>query len=302
MDEILDENVPVSPEHLRKELLARFIKVLEQDEKIHISHREIKDRLQEYLRKQLDLHSQNINKRPRVQIEENKSISDGQFSDACAKILSSAVNNPDLLANDGFIGVVHLMKEGVFKPDEVTKDNVLEIINEFIKTQITCHDIVSARSNGDFVKELSLFSERAKQNNQIEVQSSASKEETKIPSLKFSELANKYIDSKISDEAWKSHSLPDHKSRLNTFIEVMGDKAIDEITRDDMRKYRETLRKLPPNRAKSKLYKGKSIEQILKMKPKTVYSVKTVNIFVEAASSLFEWAMREGIMTFNLNP
>ncbi len=299
MDEILDENVPVSPEHLRKELLARFIKVLEQDEKIHISHREIKDRLQEYLRKQLDLHSQNINKRPRVQIEENVSISDGQFSDACARILSSAVNNPDLLANDGFIGVVHLMKEGVFKPDEVTKDNVLEIINEFIKTQITCHDIVNARSNGDFVKELPLFNERAKQNNQIDVQSSAPKEETKIPSLKFSELANKYIDSKISDEAWKSHSLPDHKSRLNTFIEVMGDKPIDEITRDDMRKYRETLRKLPPNRAKSKLYKGKSIDQILKMKPKTVYSIKTVNIFVEAASSLFEWAMREGIMTFN---
>ncbi|NCD09919.1 MAG: hypothetical protein EOL98_10930 [Negativicutes bacterium] len=36
MDEILDENVPVSPEHLRKELLARFIKVLEQDEKIQV--------------------------------------------------------------------------------------------------------------------------------------------------------------------------------------------------------------------------------------------------------------------------
>ena len=66
MDEILDENVPVSPDHLRKELLARFIKVLEQDDKIHISHREIKDRLQEYLRKQLDLHLRGTRENGRV--------------------------------------------------------------------------------------------------------------------------------------------------------------------------------------------------------------------------------------------
>lgn len=66
-----------------------------------------------------------------------------------------------------------------------------------------------------------------------------------------------------------------------------------------MRAFRDTLRKLPPNRSKSKTCRGKSIPQLLKMKHAKVLSIKTVNITVEAVASLFEWCTREGILSTN---
>lgn len=298
MDEILEENVSICADDLRKKLLIHFVKFLEQDGKVKITHEEIKKRLHNYLQNQLNADSKNINTRDNIQLGQDY-ISMGQYSDSCISILKNIVNNPELLAKTGYIGVVHLLKEGFFNPEEVTKDNVLEIINEFIKTQITCHSIISARCNGDYIKEKPLFDDSVKHNDQIQIGQSAEIVKIESKSLKYSELVDKYIKTKISDGAWKSHSLPDHQGRLNSFIEVMGDKEIDKISRDDMRKYRDILRKLPPNRVKSKLYKDKSIAQILKMKPKGVFSIKTVNIFVEAVSSLFEWAIREGIAGTN---
>ena len=89
------------------------------------------------------------------------------------------------------------------------------------------------------------------------------------------------------------------QGRLETLIEILGDRDILQLQRDDLRYYRDTLRKLPPNRKKSPLYKGKSISQILAMSPATTLSIKTVNVTVEAVASMFEWGIREGLLTAN---
>ena len=79
----------------------------------------------------------------------------------------------------------------------------------------------------------------------------------------------------------------------------MGDLPLAEITRDKMREFRDILRKLPPNRTKSKLYKDKSIAEILAMSPERTLNPATINIIVEAVGSLLDWCVTEGFLDRN---
>ena len=65
------------------------------------------------------------------------------------------------------------------------------------------------------------------------------------------QLIERYCKTQISDDAWKAHSLPDHKNRLENLTFILGNKFLDEVTRDDMRHFREILEKMPPSRKKS---------------------------------------------------
>jgi hypothetical protein len=53
---------------------------------------------------------------------------------------------------------------------------------------------------------------------------------------------------------------------LNEMLEIIEDKPIQEITHQDGRHYVDVLTQLPTNKEKSKEFKVKSIEEILKMK------------------------------------
>lgn len=46
-------------------------------------------------------------------------------------------------------------------------------------------------------------------------------------------------------------------------------------------------------------YKDKSIEQIIEMPPVKTYSIKTLNVTIEAIASMFEWGVREGYLDKN---
>ena len=112
-------------------------------------------------------------------------------------------------------------------------------------------------------------------------------------------MVRKYCDTQISDGAWKSDSLRDHQGRLENIIEIIGDKEIHQVSREDMRRFRGVLEKLPPSRKKSPKYRSKSIDEILLMRYENVLSVKTINIIIQSISSMFEWAIREGFMSSN---
>lgn len=117
--------------------------------------------------------------------------------------------------------------------------------------------------------------------------------------IRLSTFIRRYTESKLADKRWTADNLTTQQGRLETLIEILGDRDILQLQRDDLRYYRDTLRKLPPNRKKSPLYKGKSISQILAMSPATTLSIKTVNVTVEAVASMFEWGIREGLLTTN---
>ena len=117
--------------------------------------------------------------------------------------------------------------------------------------------------------------------------------------IRLSTFIRRYTESKLADKRWTADNLSTQQGRLETLVEILGDRDILQLRRDDLRYYRDTLCKLPPNRKKSPLYKGKSISQILAMSPVTTLSIKTVNVTVEAVASMFEWGIREGLLTAN---
>ncbi len=207
--------------------------------------------------------------------------------------LKNVVNNKDFLKIEYHPEIIlNLLHNNIFSIDEMTNDVIKIILNEYIKMQITLNKIYYSRENGDYAYERSFQIVKNLNFDQKVIQ----KEEKK---LYLSQFINLYVETKINDNQWKKHTLPDRKGRLEFLIDILGDKEIKEISREDMRYFRDTLRKLPPNRKKSVKFRGKSIKDILKMSPEEVLNIKTVNTVVEAAASMFVWGIREGYLDVN---
>lgn len=119
------------------------------------------------------------------------------------------------------------------------------------------------------------------------------------PPLLFSEAVERYVSAKLNAGAWKAHNLKDNANRLNTFIDVIGDKDLHAITRADMRCFVDKLQLLPPNRTKLSQYKGKSVDEIIAMKPSTTLNTKTINTILGAVCSFLEWYIDEGLLSSN---
>ncbi|MFZ3421326.1 tyrosine-type recombinase/integrase [Vibrio harveyi] len=118
--------------------------------------------------------------------------------------------------------------------------------------------------------------------------------------LKVSELFAKFYDENKAE--WKSHKT--HSTNLsfyNTFVDIVGDKFVDELDYPDANHYIDILRKLPANRNKLKAFKDKSIEDLLAMEG-TFEPMKTANVNknIERIKSVFLWAVQRKLMQTNI--
>lgn len=118
--------------------------------------------------------------------------------------------------------------------------------------------------------------------------------------LKISELFQKFYDENNAE--WKSHKT--HTTNLafyDTFVEIVGDVFVDELSYEHANQYIDTLRKLPPNRRKLNAYKDKSIEDLMAMEGTfTPMSAANVNKNLERLKSVFIWAVQRKYMTVNI--
>ena len=76
---------------------------------------------------------------------------------------------------------------------------------------------------------------------------------------------------------------------------------VSALDSDTLRHYQETLSKLPANRTKLALYKGKSITELvgLSIPAADLLDVKTVNKQITTVSSLLGWAARRDYIARN---
>lgn len=118
--------------------------------------------------------------------------------------------------------------------------------------------------------------------------------------LKVSELFQKFYDEQNAE--WKSHKT--HTTNLafyDTFVEIIGDVFVDELSFEHANQYIDTLRKLPPNRKKLKAFKDKSIEELIAMQGTfEPMSASNVNKNLERLKSVFLWAVQRRYMTVNI--
>ncbi len=111
-------------------------------------------------------------------------------------------------------------------------------------------------------------------------------------------VCEKYCAEKRLEGAWVTQTETLHKGSFYFLFMYFGDVPIDNITKAGARDFKETLIKLPPNMTKGK-YAGKSIQQILQMKPTKTLHVKTVNDHLQRCISLFTWALKNDFCVSN---
>jgi len=98
---------------------------------------------------------------------------------------------------------------------------------------------------------------------------------------------------------WTAKTTFEMTSMFNFFLSVIGDRGIGTINRQDLLDYREKLLKTPSHINKRKEYRDKPLEEILKMDVKHTMSVTSINKYLTCLSSLFQWALRNQMITMN---
>lgn len=190
--------------------------------------------------------------------------------------------------------IIELLHEKIFRVDEITKDIVPVILNEFHKMNISLNRIYLEREKGNYAYERE-FILNGNANDYKSTESHSIKNED----LLLSEYIELFIKTKVNDGKWTIRNIPKHKNRIETLIDILGDIPVASIDRNLMRSFREVLSKIPPNRKNNPKYKNKSINEILKMDIKETLNVKTINTTLEAISGMFEWGIREGLLEKN---
>ncbi len=115
-------------------------------------------------------------------------------------------------------------------------------------------------------------------------------------SITLQELINEYLEAMQED--CNTKTLAGYTAHLGTFLDILGDVPINTITRKQARESVNTLKQLPPNRNKSPQFKGKTIGQILQMKPEPM-STTTARLYIERMSTLFDFAIKERHTDYN---
>ena len=80
---------------------------------------------------------------------------------------------------------------------------------------------------------------------------------------------------------------------LRLLVEIVGDKPVIAVTRQDCRRFRDTMARLPPNMTKR--FRGCTVAEVL-AKGAPPMSAKTVNKNLSAVTGLFAWCEREGLI------
>ncbi len=226
---------------------------------------EIKNRMDLFRQKLLNSADKNL-----YQPEEGFAINDNKFIKISVKetldqslfLQKLALNTPSSLLNMHFpITIISLLKEKVFTLDELTEDNILTIINEYHKMQISLNRILYERENGNFAYERQFLPANT-QTPTLENFLNNSKPillETP-PSPTLNDALDNYINIKKRENTWSSRTEKEFISKLNFFAEQLGNIPITSITKHHIREFKNTTEKLPVGY--SAKYKTHSLEEI----------------------------------------
>ena len=114
-----------------------------------------------------------------------------------------------------------------------------------------------------------------------------------------SDAIRQYIEEKVSTQSWTAKSTTELHAAFLLFIKVAGDLPVSAVDYAVASSFFQTLQKLPTNMEKSPLFRGKSIQQILAMKPTANLSTSTVNKIMNRIMALWAWCIRRNLATGN---
>lgn len=115
--------------------------------------------------------------------------------------------------------------------------------------------------------------------------------------IKLSELIEDFINECSGD--WSEKTSKDTPPILRTILRILGDVYVNDILTKDMKRVSKTLLELPLRWRSKKEFKGKSVDQILKMDHDKTLSVNTVRNHITWYSRMFNYAVRNRYMDAN---
>ena len=179
-----------------------------------------------------------------------------------------------------------------------SSDNYKILCRELLRLSIKLVKNTVERNNGDYSSAPGLL-EEALEEKSIEITKikEASEVLDDIQPVLMTQVIKEYINEQSHTVTEKT--LLEYKSALNLIVEIVGDIPMDQLSHSELRKYKSTLQKLPPNKNKIKKYRDLTIQQIIDLELKKTLSIQTVNKNIIRASQLLDWAKRQGYVKDN---
>ncbi len=149
------------------------------------------------------------------------------------------------LALNDYEGIIphvdDLLKENKVTLDKKS-DNYKKFCRELLKVSIKILDVVEKRSIGDYstVGDMATLSTLDK----------PSYPKIKQDQPKLSEVIPEFVSEFIKAGRWTEKTQSENEAVFNLFIEILGDFPIDQYDHRAIRKYKETLGRLPANKNK----------------------------------------------------
>jgi integrase len=109
------------------------------------------------------------------------------------------------------------------------------------------------------------------------------------PGRMLSEVIRLYIEDH-EGKTWSPRTAQMTKSELARFLEIVGDKPVNRVTKDDVRSYRATLEKLPAHMGTK--YKDMSVTDVLATNPEPGLKPETLRKFISYVIGLFNHAVK----------
>jgi len=118
-------------------------------------------------------------------------------------------------------------------------------------------------------------------------------------SPRLSELVEAYSDENVRAGNWLPKTKAENAAIYTLLIRMIGDLYCDELSYAILRQYKTVLMRLPANMNKSPRYRGKSIDEILRLDDCKPMSISNVNKFLSRVSGLLRWSVKNGYITVN---
>jgi len=117
--------------------------------------------------------------------------------------------------------------------------------------------------------------------------------------LMLSVAVERYIEEAKTMESAGEATIYEAVTKCNQFVKVVQDKPIGELSRADVMRFLDVLKRLPPNATKSPRYRDKTLEELLAMKSTKTLSGTTVNNYMSRIKGFLEWCVRMGYLSRN---
>jgi len=162
------------------------------------------------------------------------------------------------------------------------------LARELLKREIEICKVEGERLSGNYRNDYDVSRLYAPQ-----VTAQAEPTETpKAEGLLLSQVIAVYIqEHTITAKKWTEKTEQENSSILAVFLELIGDKTINDITRQDLLHARRELIKVPSNPKKGKDREGKSLKELIAMKLPPM-SASTANKYLVRLASFYKWSHR----------